>query len=346
MRSMQRLIPLALTLLVACAPDDTRTPLVVYSPHGRDLLTAFEQAFEAAHTDIDVQWLDMGSQEVIDRLRSERANPQADVWFGAPSSMFEQGAADGLLDPYRPSWADAIPAESRADDASWFGIYLTPEVIAYNTEALDSAQAPQDWDDVLDPRWTDRVLIRDPIASGTMRAIFGMIIQRSIRETGDVEAGFDWLRRLDAQTREYTLNPTLLYQKLARQEGVVTLWDLPDIEMLRADGTMPIDYIIPQSGTPVVVDGIAIVRGTQHAEAARAFVDFVGGVPALTLAAREHFRIPARDDFPADSLPARLRAARALIRVEPMDWTQLEERGTEWMRRWDEEVRNRGDEQR
>ncbi|HEX6588435.1 MAG TPA: extracellular solute-binding protein [Longimicrobiales bacterium] len=333
---------LATLALGACAPEDDRTPLVVYSPHGRDLLVAFEQAFEAARPEVDVQWLDMGSQEVIDRLRSEQANPQADVWFGAPSSMFEQGASEGLLEAYRPAWADAVPADAHGSGDTWFGIYLTPEVIAYNSQVVDSAEAPQDWDDVLDPTWRDRVLIRDPVASGTMRAIFGMILQRSLRETGDVDAGFDWLRRLDANTREYTLNPTLLYQKLARQEGVVTLWDLPDIEMLIADGTMPIDYVIPQSGTPVVVDGIAVVRGTPHPDAARAFVDFVGDVSGLTLAAREHFRIPARSDFPADSLPQSLRDARALIRPEPMDWAMLEERGTEWMRRWDEEVRGRG----
>lgn len=346
MTSMRRILTIALASLAGCAPPDERTPLVVYSPHGRDLLTAFEHAFEQARPDVDVQWLDMGSQEVIDRLRSERANPQADVWFGAPSSMFEQGAADSLLDAYRPSWADAIPADARGTGDTWFGIYLTPEVIAYNSEVLDSAEAPQDWDEVLDPRWDDQVLIRDPVASGTMRAIFGMILQRSLRETGDVEQGFDWLRRLDANTREYTLNPTLLYQKLARQEGIVTLWDLPDIEMLRAAGTMPIGYIIPQSGTPVVVDGIAVVRGTRHPEVARAFVDYVGAVPALALAAREHFRIPARADFPLDSLPPALQAARTLIRPEPMDWTMLEERGTEWMRRWDEEVRGRGETRR
>jgi len=345
MTIMRRTIVFAFALLAGCAPEDERTPLVVYSPHGRDLLTAFESAFEQANPNVDVQWLDMGSQEVIDRLRSERANPQADIWFGAPSSMFEQGAADSLLLAYRPAWAANVPQNARGAGDTWFGIYLTPEVIAYNSEVVDSAEAPQDWDDVLAPEWNDRVLIRDPVASGTMRAIFGMILQRSIRETGDVEQGFEWLRRLDAQTREYTLNPTLLYQKLARQEGVVTLWDLPDIEMLRAEGTMPIDYIIPQSGTPVVVDGIAIVRGTQHEAAARAFVDFVGSVPALTLAAREHFRIPAPADFPVDSLPPSLQAARALVRPEPMDWTMLEQRGTEWMRRWDEEVRGRGDTQ-
>ena len=37
---------------------------------------------------------------------------------------------------------------------------------------------------MLDPKWADQVLIRDPVASGTMRTIFGMVIQRSIRETG------------------------------------------------------------------------------------------------------------------------------------------------------------------
>jgi iron(III) transport system substrate-binding protein len=80
-------------------------------------------------------------------------------------------------------------------------------------------EAPQDWDDVLAPRWHDQVLIRDPMASGTMRAIWGLIIERSLRTTGDTAAAWAWLRRLDAQTRAYTLNPAVLDAKLARQEG-------------------------------------------------------------------------------------------------------------------------------
>src|SRR5574341_822380 len=65
-------------VLAGCSRDN-RTPLVVYSPHGRDLLTLFEHRFEALHPDVDVRWLDMGSQDVFDRVRSERANPQADI---------------------------------------------------------------------------------------------------------------------------------------------------------------------------------------------------------------------------------------------------------------------------
>ena len=43
------------------------------------------------HPDIDVRWLDMGSQEILDRLRFERVNPQADVWFGGPTTIFDRG---------------------------------------------------------------------------------------------------------------------------------------------------------------------------------------------------------------------------------------------------------------
>ena len=38
-----------------------------------------------------------------------------------------------------------------------------------------------------------------------------------------------WLRRLDGQTKAYALNPAILDARLARGEGLVTLWDLPDI---------------------------------------------------------------------------------------------------------------------
>src|ERR1700704_4165161 len=73
--------PLLIALVLsACTGAKGPTPLVVYSPHGRDQLTALEKAFEAQNADIDVRWLDMGSQDAFDRVRSERNNPQGDVW--------------------------------------------------------------------------------------------------------------------------------------------------------------------------------------------------------------------------------------------------------------------------
>jgi iron(III) transport system substrate-binding protein len=343
MRIITRVLtPLALAALAACGGGDGRQVLTIYSPHGREMLQAFEKRFEAAHPDIDVQALDMGSQEVYERIRSERANPQADVWWGAPSNMFEKAAGDSLLAPFTPGWAASLPPASRDPQGFWFGTYLTPEVIAYNSEAVSAADAPKDWDDVLDPKWKGKVLIRDPMASGTMRTIFGMIVARSVRATGDTAQGFDWLRRLDGNTKQYVLQPTMLYQMIARQEGLVTLWALPDIEMVRARYNYPIEYTIPSSGTPLIVDAVALVRNAPNAEAARLFIEYVGSTAGMVPAVREFYRLPATGGFPQDSMPPRLRAAQARLVAEPLDWELLGRSEAAWMSHWDEHVRNRG----
>jgi iron(III) transport system substrate-binding protein len=329
-----------LVLLTSCARDH-RTPLVIYSPHGRDLLTLLSRRFEEQHPDVVVHWLDMGSQEVYDRLRSERANAQADVWFGGPTTIFARGARDSLLVPFRPAWADAIAPQGRGAGDLYFAAYLTPAVIVYATEALTREQAPRDWDDLLDARWRGKILIRDPLASGTMRAVWGMIVERGLAATGDTAAGFRWLRRLDAQTKEYVLNGTLLTQKLVRGEALLTIWDLPDILLNIRDG-VPLGYVFPASGAPVIDDAIGVVRGAPHEALARQFVDWVGSVGAEAAAAREAYRIPARTDLPADSLPEWARAVRQNMTVANVNWDVLAAHGDEWMRRWDETVRGKG----
>jgi iron(III) transport system substrate-binding protein len=323
----------------ACGGGDGRTVLTVYSPHGKDLLDHYEQGFEAANPAIDVQWVDMGSQTVLERLRAERRNPQADVWFGAPAEIFERAAREGLLAAYEPTWSAAVGDEARDPQHRWYGTYLTPEVIAYNTDAVSAEEAPRDWDDVIDPKWRDKVLIRNPIESGTMRAIFGAMILRSIRATGSPEGGYEWLRKLDANVKEYTADPSILYQKLGRQEGVVTLYNMPDIVIQQQRG-YHVDYVFPSSGTPLLVDGIAIVEGTEHLEAARAYYEHVTSSEALLTAAERFTRIPARTDIPSDSLPEWVRTAQERITPMPLDRAMLAERLDEWMRYWDANIRN------
>jgi iron(III) transport system substrate-binding protein len=334
----------AFTALPACS-NDSRTPVVLYSPHGRDQLTLLERAFERRRPDIDVRWLDMGSQEILDRLRFERVNPQADVWFGGPSSIFDQGIQDSLLVSYRPMWADRVDPRAVGRNDLYFPVYRTPAVIAFNSRAVSRAEAPRDWDEILEPKWNNKVLIRDPMASGTMRAIWGLILVRSLRQTGDTAQGMAWLRRLDGQTKTYTINPALLYEKLARQEGLVSLWDLQDILISAAKG-MPLGYVFPRSGTVVIHDAIGLVKGSRHPEAARAFIDFVGGKEAQLLAAREVFRLPARSDLAADSVPFWVTEVEREMIVSDMDWGLLSTRGPEWMRYWDQYVRGTGKSER
>ncbi|MEK9139315.1 MAG: extracellular solute-binding protein, partial [Bacteroidota bacterium] len=320
MMNQFRVVTLVLVFLSGCSTS-TKQQLVVYSPHGKELLSDYEKQYEQLHPDVDVQWLDMGSQDAYDRIRTERENPQSDIWWGAPSTIFAKAETEGLLEKYTPSWDTAVGVESKSADGFWYGTFLTPEVIMYNNRVLSEADAPKDWDELLDPKWREKIIIRYPLASGTMRVIYSALIQEQQRRTGSVDAGFSWLRRVDANTKGYAADPTQLYLKIAREEALVTLWNLPDVYLQAKMNGYPFGYVVPKSGTPLIVDCIAIVKGTRNLPEAQRFYEFVTSKEALVHQAKEFGRIPARLDISLSELPEWI----AKLNLKPMnvDWEEL-----------------------
>ena len=211
-------------------------------------------------------------------------------------------------------------------------------MIVYNSDAVKPEEAPKDWDDVLDPKWRDKVLIRNPNPSDSMRAIFGAMIWRFYKDTGSPDKGYDWLRRLDANVHEYTADGTLLMQKLVRREGLISLWNLPDVWIYKEQKGFPIGYVFPASGTPVITDGIAIVRGGPNEEEAKRFYEFVTTPESLVLAAKKYYRIPVRTDIDRTQLPAWMNER---VNEMPLDWDLLRKQSGDWLRYWDTEIRGR-----
>lgn len=329
---------LVCSILFSCRPGANGRRLLIYTPHGQELLKDFIARYKQRYPDAEVQFLDMGSRQILERVTVERNRPQADLWWGASHTTFQTAADDNLLAQFRPSWADKVPAEARDRSDRWYGTYETPQVIAYNSEAVAAAEAPRDWDDVIDPKWRDKVLIRNPNPSDTMRAIFGAMIWRFYKSTNSTDGGYDWLRKLDANVHEYTADGTLLMQKLARREGLITLWDMPDVRLYKEQKNFPVEYTIPASGTPVIIDGIAIIRGAPNEEEAKRFYEFVTTPESLVYAAQKYYRIPVRTDLDRVHLPGWMNEPFTRL---PLDWDLLRTQGADWLRYWDTNIRGR-----
>jgi iron(III) transport system substrate-binding protein len=320
--------------------EESRTQLVIYSPHGRELLGAYEERYEAEHPDVDVQWFPMGAEVGLERVRSERNNPQADLWWGGPSVLFELAERESLLTRYNPTWHENAREGSYSLQNFWYSTFQTIKVIGYNDQVLQRDEAPADWDDMLEPQWLDKVIIRSPMESGTMKSVFAAMVYRSFVETESPEKGYEWLRRLDANTKTYAASPAALMLMLSRQEGLVTLWDLTDILLQRREQQVPVYYRIPSSGAVVLNEGIAIVRGAHQPELARDFYEYVTSSDALLWQARNYFRIPARTDIPDSTLPDWLKELQ--YAELPLDWTVIGEHREEWMGHWDQAIKGSG----
>ena len=326
-------------LILQGCNTDHRDRLVIYSPHGKDLLQEFEKLYEAKHPNVDIQWMDMGSQEIFDRVSTESKNPQADIWWGAPSTMFMRAEKMDLLEKYKPAWGDAVPASAKSKNDLWYGTFSTPEVFAFNSTKITEANAPKDWNDIISPAWKNKLVLRNPMASGTLRAIFCAMLQQSVQKTGKEDSGWIWLKALENNINSYEADPTQMYARLGSENALITLWNMPDIVLQKNKNHYPFGYTFPQSGTVVLTDGIAIIKGTKNEALAKDFYEFVTSAESLLIQAQKYYRIPSRTDLDKSKFPDWLKNCN--YKVLDIDWEAVAVNEAAWMKRWDADIRSK-----
>ncbi|SDN96557.1 iron(III) transport system substrate-binding protein [Paenibacillus sp. yr247] len=310
--------------------------LVIYTARDKNVVDEIMPKFKAKHPEVEAEVLTMGAQQILERVRGEKANAQADFWWGGTQSGLMTAANEGLLESVKPSFADKVPALYKDAQDRWYGEMLLPEVIMYNSKAMKKEDAPKDWDDLLDPKYKGKIIIRGVLASGTMRTIYSSMIFR--QDPADPKKGYEWLKKLDANTKEYAQDPTNLYLKLAREEGTLSLWNLQDIMIQKELQKQPFDFIYPTSGAPILVDGVGVVKGAKNMDAAKKFYEFLFESNLRTELAEKLFQIPTRTDI--TTLPAWLKG----LELKPMqiDWKVMADKEKEWMQYWDESIKGKG----
>lgn len=325
---MKYLFPILGVLLAGCSASNV---VVVYSPHGGEMLGDYEALFEAAYPDIDLQVLDMGAKDVYSRIRAEKSRPQCDVWWGAPSTMFMQAANEDLLASYVPSWSGAIEPQFKDPEGRWHATYRSPLAILFNDRQYTADDMPATWDGLLDDSWKGKISLRKPLESGTMRTFISAMIDRAESE----EAGLGWLKQFHASTGEYLGNPALLFDHIKKNPENISVWLMPDIVMQAVRNGFPFGYHVPPD-TPVLTDAIAIVANAPHRDGAEKFYEFVTTEEALLHQAEAYAKLPARSDIDGSKLPPKL----VTQQIQPMkiDWIEFAEKEKGWCDRWKTEV--------
>ncbi|MGL1930936.1 MAG: extracellular solute-binding protein [Desulfotalea sp.] len=339
MKKMIRTLVAVSTLsAVVVAPSfvfsaELENKVVVYSTHGESMLEMVADAYQE-ETGVQVDFINLKGA-LADRVRAEKTNPQSDVMYGAPSSVYMELKSEGLFAPFKPTWGDKIDPIFKDSDSYWYGTLQTPVMMFYNTEMLSADEAPNDWTDLAKPEFKDNLVFRNALSSSA-RATYSAILQQ-FEQRGELDKGWDFLKQVDANTKQYFGSGSLLFQAVGRKEAAVSFMVLNGIVDNRVKNKIPLEAIDATSGSPVITDGIALVQGAKHPNAAKSFIEFAGSAKVQAMLANKFNRLPTHPDALQDS-PMWMGAAK--YKVMGVDWQDLAAKQSGWMQKWDAEVKD------
>jgi iron(III) transport system substrate-binding protein len=214
-------------------------------------------------------------QRVINEARARRT--EAGVVLN-PSPEMEALRREGLLQPLRSPYAtDLIPA-AVPPHREWTGLRVYVFVQSYNTKLVRRDELPKTFEDLLHPRWKDRLGIEAKEQEWFYTLVQAMGEDRGMR----------FFKQL-ATTNGLSVRQgnSLLMNMVASGEVPLALTAYSYlVEQAKAAGA-PIDYIALQP-TIAYTDGIGVLKDAPQPHAAALFHDFMLSEGQVLLRAAHH----------------------------------------------------------
>lgn len=279
--------------------------LVLYTGMDVEEANQYTKEFSKKYPFIKPEVFRSSGEKVQARFLVEhRANVHnADIFQTSIVQVYQLKNA-GLLAKYI-SEESAAYAEGFKDPLGyWTAFYLIPYVIGYNTKLVSAKDAPNSYEDLLNPKWKGQVGLETEEYQWFYHLV--QILGK--------EKGLDYMRRLAGQNLQMRKGHTLLAQLVAAGEIALAVVVYSNrVERMRMSGA-PIDWVRFKGPTTTAINAISIPEKAPHLNAARLFVDFVLSREGQNLL-RALKRIPARPDVLPD--PPSLTKGLSLYAARP-----------------------------
>ena len=281
-------VALAGMLAVAghAAAQQVEDELVLITPVAKTLtdpsLAEFvKYAKERWNVTVKASALAAGTPVAYGQIVEWKGRPQADIFWGGESALFDKLAEQKLLArlDLPKDVVDAVPASIgkpkpiplKDPKGFWIGTVLEPYGLVYHPRLFQrlGIQPPKDWDDLLDPKLRGNVAQCAPTRSSSSHATYEVILQRD----GDAK-GWEWLKRLGGNTGMFTARSRDVPSVVAKGEFAAGFAVPSYMAFEDRLAGFDIKFVAPKTAW-ITPEPIAILAGAKHPQAARAFIEFM-----------------------------------------------------------------------
>ena len=278
----------ALTMLAGpvAAQAPIEGELVLITPvskfiHDAALKAFAEYAKEKWNVTVKVNAIPAGTPVAYGRIVEWKGKPDADIFWGGESALFEKLADQKLLQKVeisKEAW-DSVPASIgkpkpiplKDKDGYWVGTTLEPYGLVYNPKRIQrlGVAEPRDWDDLLNAKLKGEVAQCAPTRSSSSNATYEVILSMY----GE-DKGWEWLRKLAGNTGHFTARSRDVPTVVAKGEFAAGFAVPSYMAFEEKLAGFDLKFVAPRNAF-VTPEPMAILAGARNPRAARAFIEFL-----------------------------------------------------------------------
>jgi len=249
--------------------------------HDAALKAFAEYAKEKWNVTVKVNAIPAGTPIAYGRVVEWKGKPEVDIFWGGESALFEKLAEQKLLQKLelaRDAW-ESIPASIghpkpiplKDREGYWIGTALEPYGLVYHPKKIQrlGIAPPKDWDDLLNPKLKGELAQCAPTRSSSSNATYEVILSMY----GE-EQGWDWLKKLAANTGHFTARSRDVPTVVAKGEYTAGFAVPSYMAFEEKLAGFDLKFVAPKNAF-VTPEPMAILAGARNPKAARAFIEFL-----------------------------------------------------------------------
>ena len=269
-KTLALLLALVMVLSVSAAAfAEPSGKVMLYSSMQEAQLQAIEQAFEAKYPTVDMEYYYAGGGKLVTKMTTEAQDGgqiASDlVWLGDPSD-YEAFKANGWLEPYVSPETDHISEAYIDPDGYYTAGRLVTMGIAWFI-GVDEEDAPKTWNDLLDPKWYNQIIMTDPSQASTTKYWMAAMMQSP-------KYGPDYFQKLKDNGVELESVTTATHNRVADASYQVGIClDYVSANLIAEGSPMMFHYTTEDVIT--MTSPVALIKGCANEENGKLLMDFI-----------------------------------------------------------------------
>ena len=271
------------------------------------IATLFEQ-----ETGIKVELFRSGGSAVMRRFLQEAqaGNIGADVLTTSDPAATAALARKGTFVEFKPKNFDKVPDAAKDPNGAHIAQRLNMLGIFVRGDKVSEAERPKTWSDLTDPKYKGKLVMPDPSFTALQLVAVATLSQK---------LGWGFYEKLKANDILIVQGHQQVEDMLKRGERLIAAEGLDSYAVEDRRAGHDIVTIYPTEGAFAIASPTAIVKGTPHLNAAKAFAEFmIGDTVQKMFPATGYYG--ARVDLPAPEGSPSL----ASLTLMPVDYAAIE----------------------